>query len=160
MGSVLNYGQTAAAAHNGYGMKLYVCRNDGMKLYVYRNAHFTYLRCTCCPALRTPTLVAFCVEPHPFRSMEHTTASEAPDEHTLATAVPGSSDPTLTRGEGALPTFRPTRHAGSDGPVLWCPSAAPRAGDTAGQDRAAKRRERAGAAWLAAAWRARGRASG
>ena len=42
MGSVLNYGQTAAAARNGYGMKLYVCRNDGMKLYVYRNAHFTY----------------------------------------------------------------------------------------------------------------------
>ena len=87
MGSVLNYGQTAAAAHNGYGMKLHVCRNDGMKLYVYRNAHFTYLRCTCCPALRTPTLVAFCVEPHPFRSMEHTTASEAPDEHTLALSL-------------------------------------------------------------------------
>ena len=34
-----------------------------------------------------------CVEPHPFRSREHTTASGAPDEHTLATAVPGSSEP-------------------------------------------------------------------
>ena len=38
---------------------------------------------SCCPS----------VEPHPFRSKEHSTASGAPDEHTLATAVPGSSDP-------------------------------------------------------------------
>ena len=41
---------------------------------------------SCCPSL----------EPHPFRSNEHTTASGAPDEHTLATAVPGSSDPRST----------------------------------------------------------------
>ena len=42
---------------------------------------------SCCP----------CVEPHPFRSKEHTTASGAPDEHTLATAVPGSGDPRSTK---------------------------------------------------------------
>ena len=62
---------------------------------------------SCCPS----------VEPHPFRSKEHSTASGPPDEGTLATAVPGSSDPTLIRGEGALLTWRPTRHAGSDGPT-------------------------------------------
>ena len=35
---------------------------------------------SCCPS----------VEPHPFRSNEHTTASGTPDEHTLATDLPGS----------------------------------------------------------------------
>ena len=40
---------------------------------------------SCCPS----------VEPHPFRSKEHTTASETPDEYTLATDLPGS-DPACT----------------------------------------------------------------
>ena len=38
---------------------------------------------SCCPSL----------EPHPFRSKEHSTASGAPDESTLATALPGTGDP-------------------------------------------------------------------
>ena len=49
------------------------------------------------------------VEPHPFRSWEHSTASEPPTEGTLATAPPGSIDPRSSMDEGALPTFRSTR---------------------------------------------------
>ena len=40
-----------------------------------------------------PTLTAPSVEPHPFRSEELSTASGAPDESTLATALPGTGDP-------------------------------------------------------------------
>ena len=76
---------------------------------------------SCCPSL----------EPHPFRSKEHSTARGTPSESTLATSPPGTGDPHSS--EGALPTFRPTRHDGWDGPVLWCPSAAPRVGETRGK---------------------------
>ena len=65
------------------------------------------------------------VKPHPFRSWEHSTASEPPTEGTLATAPPGSIDPRSSMDEGALPTFRSTRQVtrwvttdGMDRPVL------------------------------------------
>ena len=52
-----------------------------------------------------PTFAApVTVEPHPFRSKEHTTASGASDKHTLTTAVPGSSDP---RSSGMREPRRP-----------------------------------------------------
>ena len=41
----------------------------------------------------SPTLAAPVLNHNPFRSEELSTASGPPDEHTLATAVPGSSDP-------------------------------------------------------------------
>ena len=44
------------------------------------------------------------------------------------------------RIEGALPTSKLTRHDGSDGPVLWWASAAPRVGDMMGLNRVAVHR--------------------
>ena len=79
----------------------------------------------------SPTLAAPVLNHKPFRSKEHSTASGTPSEHTLATSPPGTGDPHSS--EGALPTFRPTRHDGWDGPVLWCPSASPRVGETRGK---------------------------
>ena len=88
---------------------------------------------SCCPSLK----------PHPFRSKEHTTASGAPDEHTLATA-PRRRPATLARlfsrasrlfsrgGLADLSADTESRH-GWDGPVLWCPSAAARVGETRGK---------------------------
>ena len=47
----------------------------------------------------SPTLAAPVLNHNPFRSTEHSTASGTPSESTLATALPGSSDP--------LSTFQP-----------------------------------------------------
>ena len=97
------------------------------------NARTRPIANSCCPSL----------EPHPFRSKEHTTASGAPDEHTLATA-PRRRPATLARlfsrasrlfsrgGLADLSADTESRH-GWDGPVLWCPSAAARVGETRGK---------------------------
>jgi hypothetical protein len=47
-----------------------------------------------------------------------------------------------------LPTFRPTRHDGWDGPFLWWPSGAAREGDTEGRE--ARAQERRAGAWRVA----------
>ena len=74
------------------------------------------------------------VKPHPFRSMEHTTASEAPDEHTLATALPGSSDPHSSEmREPCRPCGRLAMTDGMDRCSGAPQSAAARAGDTRGR---------------------------
>jgi len=49
----------------------------------WTHTHAHAIANSCCPSL----------EPHPFRSKEHSTASGTPSEHTLATSPPGTGDP-------------------------------------------------------------------
>ena len=88
-----------------------------------------------CTLTLSPTLAAPVLNHTPFvqwstpQQARHRTSTHWPLP-SLAQATPCH----LPRDAGALPTLRPTRHDGWDGPVLWCPSAAARAGDTTGDD--------------------------
>ena len=89
-----------------------------------------------------------CVEPHPFRSKDHTTASGAPDEHILATAVPGSSDPRPPEVREPCQPFGRLAMPDRMDQCCWCPSAAARVGDTSGKSEGLGNK-RGAAGWLA-----------